>query len=264
MFGFGSRSLVGDTELEWQLDTYGWLLRNFGRRFRDVTYILVKPDRQHFPDECESEDEVFEKTFLRVKRYADMEHWPCELLPQENDPETVLGDTLLIQGAETGPAGTFRYRSGGKGLVTYNRSLVSEPQALVSTYAHELGHYLTANCKEPPPGGWELWEPATDLTAVYMGFGLFMANSSFIFRQFSSAGTQGWRTQTLGYLSQPELLNALAIFMVLKSIDIQEVSPFLKRGLKGDLAKCLKFLKKTDVVSKLGIRKPVAHLRVVK
>ncbi|MDX6851136.1 hypothetical protein SCD92_17290, partial [Gilvimarinus sp. SDUM040013] len=57
----------------------------------------------------------------------------------------------------------------------------TSPTQLVATFAHELSHYLTCTANEPPPGGWDNWEFATDIAATFLGFGVFMANSSFNF-----------------------------------------------------------------------------------
>lgn len=263
MFDFSTKPIISQDKFDWQIAVYRWLLRNYGTKFRDGTYALVKPDREHFPDKCQSERDVFEKTFQRVKKYAGMEFWPCDLVPQDQDQDPSMGEALLLKNTESGPAGTFRYHYSGKGIVTYNPSLISEPQSIVSTYAHELGHYLTANCKEAPPGGWDYWEPATDMTAVFMGFGIFMANASFIFKQFTSAGNQGWSTQTLGYLSTRELINALAIFIELMAIDSREALPFLKPGLKRDFKKSLKYIKKYSPTEDLVMNNS-NHLRVIK
>ena len=72
-------------------------------------------------------------------------------------------------------------------VITYNPSLTDDIDAMIATFAHELGHYLMSTAKTAPPGGWELHELHTDLTAVYLGFGLFLANSARSFGQFQSA-----------------------------------------------------------------------------
>ena len=51
--------------------------------------------------------------------------------------------------------------------------------SMVGAFAHELARLLVETFEEPPPGGALLHEPAIDLAAVFMGFGVFMANSTF-------------------------------------------------------------------------------------
>ena len=258
---FAAKPIIDEHQLEWQIDTYKWLLDNYGQRFHNGTYVLVKPTKEHFPDACFSKEEVFYNTFIRVKQYAGVLDWPCRLEAQESDIESQIGPTLIVKNTPQGPAGTFRYKRSGEALITYNPDLVDDIEGLVSTYAHELGHYLTAHCQEPPPGGWDLWEPATDLTAVYMGFGIFMANSAFVFKQFTGVGTQGWSAQRRGYLTSDELLNALAIFVLLKQIPANEPIRFLKSSLRSRFKKVVKYLKNSQLIEQLASN--ASNLRVV-
>ena len=72
---------------------------------------------------------------------------------------------------------------------------------MVATFAHELSHYLTATAPEPPPGGWDNWEFATDICASFLGFGIFVANSAFSFNQYTEVDSQGWQSSRGGYLT---------------------------------------------------------------
>jgi hypothetical protein len=54
----------------------------------------------------------------------------------------------------------------------------------------------------------------TDLAAVFFGFGIFLANSSFRFSQWRTHEFQGWKAERQGYLSEQALSLALALFCV--------------------------------------------------
>ncbi|REL29586.1 hypothetical protein [Thalassotalea euphylliae] len=122
---------------------------------------------------------------------------------------------------------------------------------LVATLAHELAHYLTATAKDEPPGGWENWEFATDIAATFMGFGIFMANSAFNFSQYADADSQGWKSGRSGYLSENEHIYALAIFLLLKDLSINEASRYLKPHLGKQLKKVMKLLSNSDFIIEL-------------
>jgi hypothetical protein len=115
---------------------------------------------------------------------------------------------------------------------------------MIATFAHELGHYLMSSAKSAPPGGWSLHELHTDLTAVHLGFGIFLANSARSFSQFQSAGEMGWSSRTQGYLSEGALVTALAIFQRLRGADPIEPMPYLKDYLRTDLKRAVKGLAK--------------------
>ncbi len=120
---------------------------------------------------------------------------------------------------------------------------MGQPEALVAVLAHELAHYLTRTAGSPPPGGDKNREYATDLLAVFMGFGLFLANSAVEFQQFTGIDTQGWRSRTLGYLSEFELVYCLAVFCALEQIDRAALLPYLKPSLIPVYDDCLKDLR---------------------
>ncbi|PPE75144.1 hypothetical protein C3942_05560 [Solimonas fluminis] len=83
-------------------------------------------------------------------------------------------------------------------------------------------------------------ELATDLAAVFMGFGIFQANSAFSFHQFTEGTTVGWRSSSRGYLSAPSLLFALAIFVVLTDADPKVAERHLNADLVGRYRRALK------------------------
>jgi hypothetical protein len=245
---FSKKSLLDPGTTQWLFDSYAWALKNFGTDIFYQDTILVTPTDEHFPDKIEDAEQMASKVFQRVKKYAGMENWCCELLAQEPDGNPVVAPTIVIKNAPRGPAGTFSVTSGDqqKIIITYNPDQIGNPVMLVATFAHELGHYLSSVAKQHPPGGEALWEPATDLLATFMGFGLFLANSAFSFSQYTDVNSQGWSTQSQGYLSQYELTYALAIFCVLKDIDTSAVEKHLKSTLVSFYKKAVKEINKNQ------------------
>ena len=158
---------------------------------------------------------------------------------QEGDPDALVAPTLLVKGAPSSPAGTFRRGDDGV-VVTYNPASLHDPMSLVATFAHELAHYRTAGFDEPPPSGWDAWEPATDLTATFLGFGLFLANSRFSFSQHMDHQSQGWRWRQQGYLSEPEILHAHAVVSTLLEVPAADTLRHLKPSLRGIYKRVLK------------------------
>ncbi|MDR3447016.1 MULTISPECIES: hypothetical protein [unclassified Dyella] len=233
MFGwFRKGTLLGSELTHWQFDCFGWLLRHTGGLDALRQRPLVQPTPQFFPERGLQGHAMAEAIFARVREYAGMADWPCVLQAQEADPNPVVAPALLVKGSPSSPAGTFRATEDGA-LITYHPNRVRDPMSLVATFAHELAHYRTAGCPEPPPGGWDVWEHATDLAAVFLGFGLFLANSRFSFSQFSDGQTMGWQWRQQGYLSEPEILHMHAIRCVLLGTPARETLDHLKPALRG-------------------------------
>ncbi|SFS09050.1 hypothetical protein SAMN05216570_2505 [Dyella sp. OK004] len=253
MFGwFRKGTLLGSELTEWQFECFDWLLRHTGGIQALKQRSLVLPTPQAFPDRGLKGHAFAEAIFARVKQYAGMEGWPCELQAQEEDPNQLVAPALLVKGSPSSPAGTFRATKSGA-LITYHPRQLGDPMSLVATFAHELAHYRTAGFEEPPPGGWEIWEPATDLGAVFLGFGLFLANSRFNFSQHSDGQTMGWSWRQQGYVSEPEVLHMHAILSVLLDSPCGETLRYLKPALRGIYKRVYREVRgAADVLERLG------------
>jgi hypothetical protein len=230
-------------ELDWQLATFKWMIAEFGPV---AGRPLVLPLPAFFPASRRTGHDRVEDLFHQVKHLAGMADWPCNLRPGRESRPIDAGNTLLIrhEGAEA-PCGTFQIadEDGAKRVVvTYNPSMAGDTDAMIATFAHELGHYLMSNARTVPPGGWVLHELHTDLVAVGLGFGIFLANSARNFSQFQNATEMGWSSQTQGYLSEGALVTATALFQLLAGRDPMEARPWLKPYLQSDLKRAVKGL----------------------
>lgn len=252
MFNFFKKKyLLPEDDEYFQVECYRWLLRNFGGDHFYKKTKLILPTTEYFDFESSSSTDHVAKTFDLIKQYSGMENWVCELVAQEPDPELRIAPTVGIQNAEPSPLGTFSSNHENVVTITYNPNIANNGTQLVATLAHELAHYLTATSAEVPPGGWSNWEFATDIAAVFLGFGIFMGNSAFSFEQFADLDSQGWQAQNSGYLSEAEYSFALAIFILLKDIDPKSVYKYCDKNIESYLKKAIKELLKSGVIEDL-------------
>lgn len=207
--------LAGSEAADWIIRAFRWALEQYGADVFCNRTELITPTREHFPDVPGDPAQRVASIFERIKTYAGMKDWACKLVAQGPDVNPVVDPLTVVENAPHGPAGTFSMAGAEPAIaqITYNPDSVRDPMALVAMLAHELAHYLGQAASEPPPGGEKNWEFATDLTAVYMGFGFFLCNAAVRFRQFTGIGNQGWVTRRLGYLSEFELTYCLAVFV---------------------------------------------------
>jgi len=87
-------------------------------------------------------------------------------------------------------------------------------------------------------------EHATDLASVFLGFGIFTANSAFHFQQFSNSQTFGWRSRSLGYLGEVDCAAALAIYAELCGVEDGHITQHLKENPRGYFKSVRKQLRK--------------------
>jgi hypothetical protein len=193
---------------QWQFDAFAWLLHGCGGypRFLDTTLVL--DSEEHFPDAGVKGRAAAAALFRRVRDHAGMADWPCVAQPARERPDTSGGDGLRV--IQYSPADDDAGR-------------------LIAHFAHELARYLVESFDEAPPRGAMLYEPAVDLAAVFLGFGVFMANSA--------ACQARWE------LNEGELVHALALFCHLRKLPEESVAPHLNAHLRkylrlafGDLA----------------------------
>jgi len=193
------KSFLDEARRDWQFDVFAWLLRNGGGypKFLDTTLVL--PIDDHFPDRGMTGHAGVAALFRRVRDHAGMADWPCAVEPESAAPRSTPAASNGIP--------IFKYRPD-----------TLEPVALVATFAHELARYLTDTFEEPAPGGDALHEPAIDVTAVFMGFGLFMANSTLRASHYD--------------LNEGEMVHALAMFCLLRKMPPESVDRHLNPHLR--------------------------------
>jgi hypothetical protein len=191
------KPFLDDARREWQFEAFAWLLRNGGGYPRFEGTVLVLPVPEHFPDGGMSGHAAATALFRHVRDHAGMADWPCTVEPATR--------------ARRPPA------PAGVPVIRYE-PVDEAPLSLVPCFARALAAFFVETFEDPPPGGGALFEPATDLAAVFMGFGVFLANSAFESARYD--------------LNEGELVHALAIFCLLRKMDVASVEPHLNAHLR--------------------------------
>ena len=124
-------------------------------------------------------------------------------------------------------AGT--YRSGGFAAeISYDESLLKIPADLIAVLAHEVAHaVLDFGAGRAPPGDEEFEEMRTDFTAVFLGFGFYLAQYRADTRVMSAETAHEWKGLFMYYMNLREISFATALFCAARGI---EKSPVLRRA----------------------------------
>ncbi len=125
-------------------------------------------------------------------------------------------------------------------VIPYSREHLRNPEVLIAEFAYTLAHYLGMTAGEAPPGGEENWRHVTELLAVFMGFGVMMADSANTTKIRSCSSCSGPAVERQNYLSQYDVTYALAIFCCLKDIPAREGVKSLKSSLRPFFKKAMK------------------------
>lgn len=243
MFGlFRSKPLLDESSTEWLHSAYAWAFRNFGSEVFHKDTILVTPTDRYFPDKSlSSAEERASAAFARVRAYAGLQDWPFELVALTSD---MPPPPAIFSAQPRGPQSAVSIEGAKQSIqIAYDPAMIRNPLFLIAAFAQQLGYHLGRAVEEIPPGGEELRGPASDLLAVFMGFGLFLANSALTVCRGGCSGC-GTSVQTLGYLTESEFVYALAIFCAKKNIQNKEVELHLKKTLRPFFRKAVKEIEK--------------------
>lgn len=192
----------------WVDDRWAWLEGQFGaERVRDATLVLPRPE--FFPDPYSGTEACARRILDRVCGYMGVDPSAVEMsLYAEGDP--TAGNPIFGGGLRDGTAGLY-HPEGGRYRVWVEAANLDDPLAMVATMAHELGHvHLLGHGRVS--GDAEDHEPLTDLLTVFLGLGVFTANSVIRERYWHEGNYSGWSIGRRGYLGMPAYGYAFALF----------------------------------------------------
>lgn len=242
-----------DTETAtWLLETYAWLLHVPGERLaRDRP--LVTPTSKYFSCIRSGKREIPEHLLLSLQNATGTSAWKCRLQAQESFEADVVPDGIPIIPDEREPAGTFTRSttSARAPELTYHPLLVSRPMALTAILAHGLSHIMLARCSEPPPGGERTWDYVTDLGAVFLGAGIFLANAAHEVAYEEGVHWEGPAVYCQGWLSESELSFALAVFAQAHGHPIRSIARYLRPSPRAYLRKASRRLRRDEHLKQL-------------
>ena len=259
MFG---RKLIDHDVAEWQFDWFSWLIDNYSSGAGLPDSALVLPTDEFFPKVNWNSRNNAGRVFHLVKFQCGFNEGDLfDLEPQAGRPDASLGGLAMVETQGQTACGTYQLIPAKYGrpreIIKYDADLENRPAQMVATFAHELSHALHNRSHDPLDIEPELYELFTDLTAIYLGYGIFLANMRFEFSQFSNADTQGWQAQGAGYLPEADMIFATALFMTIKDIPMEAALPYLKPRLQKMLKKGFRQLERySDEVEKLKAQSP--------
>lgn len=209
MSWFTPKCPVTDDERRWIDGSFAWLIDEIGEDvILGVTTVL--PTEEFFPDPYSGSRSDIKQMVYRVCEYMDVDSELLVIRFYESEDATDLHPFAESYGKEHA-LGTYRPRSDGKHLITLETRQASNPEMMAATIAHELGHVilhgegrLDDDCDDH--------EPLTDLLTVFYGMGIFSANTTLVFEQWTNQQYQGWRIGGGGYLTEQMYGYALAFF----------------------------------------------------
>jgi hypothetical protein len=239
---FSPKCPVSADEKLWIENSMLWLLDEFSEdTLRNA--IVVLPTPEYFPDSYSGQEEDARALVRRVCGYMDVDFNRLELIFHPDDESELRSHIPSLEFSGKTFAGHYQKRR-GKFFITIKASQLRDPISLVATVAHELGHVLLLGGGRVSPHQ-EDHEPLTDLLTVFLGLGIFTANSAFNFSQWTDGFGQGWQAQRQGYISEEMFGYSLALFAWLRGEHKPEWSKHLETNVRAFFKKSLDYLERT-------------------
>jgi hypothetical protein len=210
MFGRTSKLPVTLDQQSW-IDHSFLLLGNLLGAHRLLEATVMLPIPEHFPDPYDRSELALQRLFGRVAEAMQVDPAEIEVTLFYSGSDKTGDLVPFYSGSDSGAGGLYFHNPEIKPHISINENQLGNPSTLIATLAHEIGHVILLR-----PGlvdrDKEDMEPLNDLLTIFLGLGVFTANSAFQFQQHMDNYSQGWSAKRLGYLSEEILGYALARF----------------------------------------------------
>lgn len=253
MLHWFQKSIITEESADWLHECADWIIQQFDpQAFKEKT-PLVTPDAHYFPKQVSSPQEMAEYILQRVTEIAGVSHLPWQLLPANQcsaiTPPLLALDTKQrhVSATEIAPLAAADSHL----EIPFIPQQIKKPQDLVASTANQCAQHILWQSQQIPPGGMPFFAQASELLAVFFGFGIILANSAYTFRG-SCAKCYDALANRQANLSENETLYALALFATIKAIPARQVTPHLKSHLRNTYKVALKQIQRRQSISDGG------------
>jgi hypothetical protein len=191
---------------------------------------IVLPDDRFFPDRWSADEHGVARLARRLLGYAGLGHLEVEVevFTEATEVREVGLDGRASATSHVGAAAWFAGIRGGTCLFGAEADQLGDPVGIVGAMAHEIGHaYRRSYRLEHRDRTME--EKLTDVTTIYLGFGLLTtaASARFITAHHDNLGSS-YAHKRQGYLAPHEMAFMLASQLVLRGYDARVVRALIK------------------------------------
>jgi len=257
---FKAKPVIDESSREWIFDTFSWCINQLDGDFFKKQSELILPNNTFYPGSSSSAEAMAEAIFANTLKYAGMTSWPIRLKPAEHFvqkpmPQLTFASSLRGKNAKVSSqvnsplASQISYNVEGEAVtpdlttelttsidIAFHSSQLNQPQDMIAYLVQrQAGILVTQHSglnSNPPaaPGGKKALAQTIDLIACFMGFGVIFANTAYQFKGgCGSCNNQNLNRQAA--LPELETVYALALFCVIKGIEIKRVKKELKSHL---------------------------------
>jgi len=191
---------------------------------------IVLPDDKFFPDRWSADERGVARLAKRLLGYAGLGHLEVEvqLFTEQTEVREVGLDGRAAATSHVGAAAWFAGIRGGTCLFGAESDQLDDPIGIVGAMAHEIGHAYRRSFRLEHRDR-TIEEKLTDVTTIYLGFGLLTtaASARFITAHHDNMGSS-YAHKRQGYLAPYEMAFMLASQLALRGYDARTVRALIK------------------------------------
>ena len=264
---FKEKPVIDEESKEWIFDTFFWCINQLDGEFFKHNSELILPNNTFYPGSSSSVEEMADAIFSKTSLYTGMTSWPMKLVSTERfiqKPMPLLSfesrfrgenakvhSSIAVQNnAQVGCS--IHYKVAGEEVsptidIAFHASQLNQPQDLIA-YLVQIQAGILVNQQSQSssggmainaPGGKEVLAQTIDLVACFMGFCVIFANTAYQFKGgCGSCNNRNLNRQAA--LPELETVYALALFSVIKGVDIKTIKKELKSHLYKPFRKAYK------------------------
>jgi hypothetical protein len=201
-----------------------------------LTGAIIEPSDRSFPDPWTPDADGVERLIRRLLGYAGLAQLDLTI---ELDRFSDAQGEVLSDGSAGGHSGTAAWFAGIRGGVCafgVDTHQLHDPVGLIGTLAHEVAHaYRSAYDLRDADHAIE--ERLTDLTTIYLGFGILTVNASQRFESGrQGAGGSWYRHSERGYLA----MQAMSFLLAAQNVARGDPPAPIARALAPNQRACFK------------------------
>jgi hypothetical protein len=220
--------LPNPDEREWLIRYLRKLIERAGWK-HFVSAPILEPMRTWFPEKWSGSVRDAHIVTQRLMHYAGLERVRVTLEGFESfEDDDEHFDT----------AAYFVEIKDGRAHFGVKHDILDDPEKAAGTMAHEVAHAWRAQHKYVVEESRDREELLTDVTTIYLGFGIFTANNSDRFRTEGDMQVQRWSHSRVGYLP----MQAMAFLLALQATarDDREETAKIERHLEPNQARAFR------------------------
>jgi hypothetical protein len=225
---------------QWIDQRWKWLSDQFGSDIMIKSQTIL-PTHEFFPDHYDRSDESARKLIERVCGYMGVAPSLLDLQFYSNPQRPLL---VNEDGHPIGDAAGTYHEGDSHFVIRIERRQLSEPMTLVGTVAHELAHVRLLGEKRIDRQVFDN-ELLTDLTVVFHGMGIFLANCPRFWRSQMTT----WPDSDVPkpqYMTTPMYAYALALRCWLREEPLPPWRKHLAHSVRAEFKQAMRFLQHSN------------------